>query len=279
MRCPLPHRHTGTPCTRCDAVDTTTDCPRTGRPMLCPGHEHRLIQDVAELPSLDEELDRAALSTGGQLGRHVQSTGLPAPREDIIKAREHIYADLSSWCRIVAEERHLTELPAARIGPMATWLGTHLPWAVGQAWAPELAVDMDITHREAWSVAFPSGRQRISVGECWEMTACEVDSRVLVACPGTLTATLDYEEAVGEVVGRVVCDTCGTDRSLAEMRRHAESLGRAPEWISPYEIAREHRVALGTVYRWASLGGWARTYDGVRVLYAVGDVTAWRLTA
>jgi hypothetical protein len=214
--CAIPGRHAD----GCDD-DGCGGClvARASVGLVCRHHHRRLIQALAEMTGLYDELgDR--LRPGGGNGPKITATfGHPLPIDTRVAAhREQIRHDLFWWSRLVADERGVHE-PRATVPACGTFLATHGDWCAAQPWVDELLEVMLELRRDAFRLAYPDGRRRIVLGTCTE----SVDGQ---PCPGTLTATV---RATDDLLPSVIaCRTCGTewtpDRWLTLGRRiHREA--------------------------------------------------------
>lgn len=178
---------------------------------LCPGqhrddrahhiHDHaaicdpcraRLATNLAALPTLHHACEAALIGTttanAGKI-RHTPQPGLNL-NQAAVDARTAIHAEVTSWSRIVVEERALTDGPADQVRACTEFLLRHVDWIADQDWAPEIARTIADTYRQARAAAYPTPTRRVSIG------GCPVDG-----CVGELVAYLrDSDELLPSVI-------------------------------------------------------------------------------
>jgi hypothetical protein len=148
----------------------------------------------------------------------------------VSRARGNIYTGLSGWARIVASERGFA-LPDDDVHAIARYLigrnGGQLDWLCAQPWVDELVDLMDTLHREAFALLYPRGRRRFEVGDCIEVTSCDVETRAEQRCPGRMLATLT--DADDQLPAFLWCSDCGlevtADRWITYGRRVHKAMG------------------------------------------------------
>jgi hypothetical protein len=227
---------------------------------LCRPAFSRLERQIAELPALHHWL-HANLPTGGGSAldpNPVSGSGdEPLPiRDTVADHLTRIVQVLSSWARMVAEERdlcgpwrplHPDGLPerdrlrraveqTATLEQLATFLLAHLPWAAGQPWVDDFAGEVD------------------------ELT---VDAHDLVPSrPRTYRLPLPCMSC-GEMLSRrdgsdIECRTCGrlwrVEQYPQLMEHAAEMVRDRSGWITPEKAAAQHGVNPKTVRTWAKRG-------------------------
>jgi hypothetical protein len=210
--------------------------------VLCGGCLGRLQRTLEELSTFDADADQAALDS--KLARHdgapLTGTGerpLPIDSRKTYDWERVTIANapktLAGWCRIVAEERHLspphlTEPPQIIAGPLCTGCGhgscrqidrsyqprsknalkvlcgfltKHLDWVTAQDWVDEFARETCELGGKAAAILRPSGNRQFPVGECIE----QVDGE---RCTGTMWALLTPSDSNYIAAAELACDSC-----------------------------------------------------------------------
>lgn len=172
---------------------------------VCLGHLKALHREIAELPALYEDLLRAHTISATTQSK-VSGTKSPRVpvREEVAEARAAILGRLAFWVEDVADKRGLT-YPVRNVFALAVWLDQHVDWIANHDMVTNVAVELAETYALGWRLAYPSGRRRIVVGECVELVACDVATRALLRCPGTLVAFVARTDDL--LPSAVQCDT------------------------------------------------------------------------
>lgn len=186
------------PCVRgCQYSESTPDDPRP-RPAkhghLCNRCYYATERAIAELPSQHHDLaERLQPGSSGQ-GPYVTGTSShPLPIDPrVAEHRARIVDLLTSWARMIAEERGEVGALSPHPTVTATYLGSRLDWCAEQAWCDDLVREMGELRGRAFSLLFPSGRKHLRVGPC-----------PMDGCAGTLTATVADED---DTTSTVDCD-------------------------------------------------------------------------
>jgi hypothetical protein len=215
-RCRLPGRHDDgcadehcRGCSRARAADGLN---------LCPHCTARIGTDAKRSAELDPDLALALIAAGspGQRGDH----GGLSLSDAAMDARTLIRAVLSSWCRLISDERgihlpgawRLVVLPSGIHGPanrawfvrdtvaaMANYIDVHTEWLAAHPAASEAADEMADLARRAAAAAYPSGTRIIEIGRC---PAADADE---MPCIGRIRALLRTEASL--LPSAVACDT------------------------------------------------------------------------
>jgi hypothetical protein len=198
---------------------------------VCGGHRKGLAFNLLDLPGMYERLtERHTARTGGHSEIRTGGHAGLSLQDRVARARGNIYTGLSGWARIVASERGF-RLPVDDVRAIATWLvgrnGGQLDWLCAQPWVDEAVDTMDVLHREAFVLLYPRGRRRFEVGDCIEVTSCDVATRDEQRCPGRMLATITDQD--DELPSSLYCSDCGLDVS-------------ADRWIT---WGRQYRKAMG----------------------------------
>lgn len=228
-RCRIPNRHAptcaGAPCRGC-LVAWAADGLR-----LCPVDVTRLGANAVKAATLYDELALALRPTTAGGGHSANAPG-PAspPRDPVMDARADIRAVLTSWAKLVGEERGIELpwrwvvqiLPDGFIGPPARvrrpddtiaavgrYLAKHAEWLAAQEFAGEAADELADLAGRAWGLAYPSGTRTVVVGPC-------------PLCDGTLTAIVRTVDRV--LPSEVVCDAEDEHRWAADQWRQLDRL-------------------------------------------------------
>lgn len=106
---------------------------------LCAGHQGELEQLIAEMPVRADDLGRAAGASGPRPpGSHSElSVDEPAARH-----RAHMAGVVASWCRVVAEDHHITPPRSAGLADTCPWLIPHLGWCAANRWVDEMLLEL-----------------------------------------------------------------------------------------------------------------------------------------
>ncbi|HZQ33713.1 MAG TPA: hypothetical protein VFB19_18525 [Mycobacterium sp.] len=125
----------------------------------------------------------------------------------VVDLRDEIHAELVRMVRWVIEERNLHAWPADTEQAMASWLAAHVDWMCEQPDVDDTHDNLDRLTRAAHSLAFPRGRHQVVCGRCLEVTACDVESRKPLQCPGNLV--VEWTEPADLEPEGIDCTVCG----------------------------------------------------------------------
>ena len=160
---------------------------------LCRSHRDWLERDPVQAADLYDEL-ALALSGTGTSGE--KTSGTPDRGSTIndraADARSTIRAVLSSWCRLVAEERGIG-LPQDTPKATGAFLARHADWLAAHPAASEAADELHDLVRMAHPIAYPTGARVFPVGPCVE-----------AECAGTIKAILRRVDSL--LPSSLVCD-------------------------------------------------------------------------
>lgn len=151
-----------------------------------------------------------ASRTGVTLDDHAKSDADQRRIDRTISLRRFAMDTLNGWCRVVMEDRPITNaatLPHGTDVPaMAEFIGRHAEWISGHESAQDCRDELvDIAHR-CHLVAFPLRRESFSIGRCPLEVPGEQD--VLEVCGGDVRArTADEHHIDGKVWA--ACNRCG----------------------------------------------------------------------
>jgi hypothetical protein len=235
--------------------------------LVCAGCRKAMALDLIELPGLDERLVEAHAAAGG---RNEISTGGHAGldlRDQPANARAEIRTMLSTWCRAVAEDRGFA-LPDDTVPAMAGSLlgrrGAMLDWICEQTWVGDFHAGIDAVHWDAFRVAHPGGDRRRPVAPCGLSLWCDVATRAVYRCPGTLVVTLPGDGL--DHLSDATCDECGREVPPVRWLRLVDKDVR----LTDSELSGLWGVPARTIRRWAQADRWVS--DGGRpARYSVVD--------
>lgn len=226
-RCRIPHRHTDTcpgTCGGCQPAQAADGI------RLC-GHDlGRLADNATKLGRLHTELEHV-LKAAGQTGPSSSKPGPGTPpRDAVVEVRAEIRHVLTSWCRLIADERGLQlpqrwavqTLPEGFIGPprrvqrpddtipaVARYIAKHAEWLAAQDYAGDAADELATLVGRAWGLAYPSGGRLVHLGPCPQ-------------CDGQLTAIVRTVDQ--QLPSEVVCDGEQAHRWPADRWRELDRL-------------------------------------------------------
>lgn len=184
------------------------DSPRCAVPaaILCRSCIDCTDRDLYRLPALYRQLATVAAPSGQQLGG-ARNADTPIPyRENAANQRKQIRDILTSWTRLVAEERGVNVPGLAPLADpvqtLARFLRRHHPWSVARPWAGDYADEVTALTSEGHRICYPSRARRVTCGQCIEV----VSGR---RCEGTLTAVVRQTDDL--LPSEIVCDACGQE--------------------------------------------------------------------
>lgn len=224
---------------------------------LCIPHAEGIVSDALEAPILYSALgDR--LNGGGTAGERTSGsgTGAPTPSEDVMEARAAIRSALLRLARLITTERGVsgpTKRHAGRVyastdpESLARLVARHAEWLAAHPNAAEhSALLRDVVRGTVRGLAYPSGSERLYVGECpllfeGESEPCgarlyQVPDSPLIECPGCGTAET-IERWQRWIVG---------DAPSGETDAYALAAYLTLHWMRPVDPA--------TIRQWASRG-------------------------
>lgn len=197
------------------------------------------------------------------------------------ETRREIYAVLSSWCKLIAEESGFAlPEPGWRLaGPPRGTQGPQERYRVAEPGIEYLG--HYIRDNVEWLARHPAVNDACDeiadlVGDGLRrqdpVRSGHVDlDQACPQCDGRLHGIIKRE---GATPTEVICDGEGRhrwqgERAIAELGR---ALGAWDEWLSAQDISRRYDIPLKTVQRWALTHGWKRESDGQKFLYWRADV-------
>ncbi|MEV1331140.1 hypothetical protein AB0J20_16360 [Micromonospora costi] len=205
-----------------------------------------------------------------RIGAGGSHSGAPVPDDDGMEARSAIRVTLVSLCRLILDERGIGR-PADDVPAMAAYIGRHATWLAAHPAADEHAKDLrDIAgDRRNWSLAYPSGSDRLYIGDC-PLLVADLDGSNEGLCGTRLYAYGDQP--------LIQCQGCGTEETVEWWQR--EIVGEATRLVDAYAGAADlamrwsRPVDPALIRKWAQLGKVARHgQDGKRrTLYDVDEL-------
>jgi hypothetical protein len=233
--------------------------------LLCAGHHADLEQQLAEIPALLSEVEKALVRSSGT-GPKVTGTKeqpLPyatdrdgnSPQADALRGT---HALLVSWVLLVLEE-HPDRLhaPADQSGAMSRFLMTHLGWCEAQPWTDDLLDELRDNARTLRRAARPERTHWKTLGVCDLHHACDLATHdEIEPCTGTLRAKVSSEDDGPPAA--IECTECGAKHMPETWRALARRLRKDDSWLTAAQLSELLRVPIGTIWRWASEDDWRR---------------------
>lgn len=260
-RCAIPRRHLpGCENEKCRGCQPARPAPGLN---LCDHHATRIAADAVAIAELDHDLEEV-LGTWGRQDERTSGSGATGTvvNEAALQCRSDIRAVLSSWVRLVAEERG-HQLPPDTLVAIGAYLAANGEWLAAHGAAGECSDELSSLLGRARAVAYPSGARKWTVGPCPAQ-----------GCAATISVIL--RDADSATPSELVCDgepAHSWPYSQTAWRR----LGRqiTERYMSAAEVAEAYGKPIGTVYWYANRDKWRRTQDGRRpALYLAEDVRA-----
>ncbi len=183
---------------------------------LCQGCVDQLTGNLAQLPGLYDELAEL-LAVGGQAGQRVSgSPGRPLPINlGVAEHRGQIQAVLSSWCRLVVDERGVSVPDSDEVVVTAPWLAKHVDWlAASQGFADDVVHEFRRLAVRARGLRDPDPSRNIAIGPC----VVEVENE---PCAGQLWATVRVDG--DDRPSLIYCDTCEFEKPPEEWLRFGKT--------------------------------------------------------
>jgi hypothetical protein len=190
--------------------------------------------DLTYIETNHRHLDGLHTATRNPGGGHAIHPAPPAPaRVDVLDHQRDLWALLSSWTLLVAEDRHLSgDLPQS--SPQAArWLHTHVEWLAASDFGDDAASELSEARRRLAGAIGDSPRGQ----------------RIGCACGGVLRVDLSDLDAT------VTCRQCGYATSTGMLLRLVVT--GALEEAEPVDgDCIEHLLGIPrrTLDRWASAG-------------------------
>jgi len=130
--------------------------------------------------------------------------------DKIVSLRRFAQDQLNSWCRVVIEDRNITNGATLPLGTdvvaMAAFMEREADWISGHDTAQDARDELvDLAHR-CHLIAFPTRRESFSIGRCPLEVPAEQD--VLTVCGGDVRARTDAEHHT-DGKAWAACNRCG----------------------------------------------------------------------
>ncbi|WP_216906606.1 hypothetical protein [Nocardia noduli] len=230
---------------------------------MCEGCFGALRAEVSALPRLFEEHGAALEGSSARMLRPRTGAGSAAApgirfNFEASEIRSEILSLLASWSGLVVDERGVAA-PRRDTASLAAFLDVHLDWLAAHETASDAAEEFARLARRARGAGRAETSRRVVVGCCVER-GCEGRLGVVARAGGS----------------DVVCDADAAHQwSSSEWTRLARQLtgpAATTRWLSAPDIGRLWNMAVGSVYRHASVDGWRKRSSAGRTYYAEADV-------
>lgn len=192
--CRLPGRHTD------DCTDPECRGCHPARAadglQLCLHCGDRIATDAVKAAATDPAL-LLALTPTGEPGARGDHGGLTLS-DAAVEARTNLRAVLTSWCRMIAEERGITLPHDGQPMTLGAYVATHARWLAAHPAAADASAEMADLARSCYAAAYPSDTRIIHIGACPALVDGE-------PCEGQIRALLRREASL--LPSAVACDT------------------------------------------------------------------------
>lgn len=204
----------------------------------CYGHRTGLARTLLELPDMYRRLAERHIASGRGLSEHRPSGhhGL-AINDKVATLRGDFRTNLRPWVYDVWRDRGFTlpaEVAAEDPYHMARYIwghrGANLDWWCARDDLADFHDTVDLLHRRAFPLLYPTGRRRFEVGACIEVTTCDVATRVEQCCRGRMLATLTDADDV--LPATLYCDECGVEITADRWITYGRRVHKAMEAAS-----------------------------------------------
>lgn len=174
---------------------------------VCVWHRDRAERAVAELPGLYEFLTGRLVASGSSGPSGMPNGGSKDPGIDlnhrVAQCRTDIRTNLTTWARVVVEERGI-HCPPDTIPAIAAFLVAQMDWFAGQPFARQFVSDVVDDWATAKALADPNRTRRFEVGPCPEAD-----------CAGVLVAQIRPADSL--LPHDVTCTESPTDEDTGEL--------------------------------------------------------------
>jgi hypothetical protein len=244
---------------------------------LCPGHDRQLTTDIARILDLAVELDEQMIA-GTTTGPKITGTPGRALVGDLDAAQHQriLQAELASWCRLIAEERHVHLPTSDTLSTLVSYLQRHHLWIVEQPWIREYVTQIRDLHHTGRLIIATTRSRRVDLGPCDQHVSCDVTTHSEQACTGTLRATVHQADTL--LPASITCTSCGNNHAPDTWRTLGRHLrGTDDLWLTGPQLSQLLGIPWGTLRYWANQDQWRRrsvlrrTVPSGRVQYAVAD--------
>jgi len=251
-------------------MTNSTLCPCRNANGLCAQCLVKVGTSLRALPGLYTQCEEALASSTPGLGFMIRVSGSNTkgisldPR--IMEARRAIERVLSSWARLVADERGIRPPPAEgfKVPQLTRFLLVHLSWIAEHPAAPDFA-------REIHDLVSTARSSYHAVGDLMRVHSHEC---VVPGCPGTLMSGAG--EAGGEPEIRCDAGHAWTVRQWLLLSRQLNAVDASSprRTVSTRDAAIALGVGQGTIRQWARRGKLTRYGSGCRAEYDLDELTA-----
>ncbi len=203
----------------------------------------------------------------------------------VISHRRYALDVLNAWCRVVMEDRPITNPKSLPLGSdvpgMARFIGTHAEWLSHHDAADDVRDELGKIARKIQAIVTPPERDWISLGSC--PLEVEFDPAVGVqVCEGSVRAWPRAEDRDGEVMAQ--CRKCGTEAVTAWWEAAMFKDAELKVLLTAEEVVLFVHRAYGKVITRSVVRGWdkrreiesAGKDDAGRKLYH-RDALVWAL--
>lgn len=199
------------------AACTSSACP--GCITLCDRHVTWLLEDVASLPTLLDDLAQVLASIDGH--------GITL-REPVVDARSAIVGSLSEIVSALQEEHNLPAIRAEAGEPllrvMASWIEHHLEYVAYDEHAAVMAQTIRRRVQEAHRLAYAVRHRGVLLGRCPLVTRVEEGTENA----GTENPDQDENDSHHPCGGAVVFETCAPGKKPESSTRCTRCGARLP---------------------------------------------------
>ena len=171
--------------------------------LVCLHHHERAMNDLEQLPGLDDDLGAVLVRRSNMLGTYVtgsrDSVGIVLD-QDVMDARDYLRNRLTNLAGFVCEERGLTGPTERDVRGLTAWLERHGEWmSANETLAPVWGRQVANLRAEGRRWAYRSRQTSIKLGEC-PMTGDD-------GAPCGRAVRHDPSDYAGQ---NVTCRGCGT---------------------------------------------------------------------
>ena len=204
--------------------------------LLCARCADHLEQNIGALPAAHDQLRTvlAGSSRNPTDGSKPTKGNPPVPLNlDAHDHLEHMHHTITSWTRLVCEERGLRGPDRNTVAALAPWLLAQHDWLIDQPWAPDLADELRDLNRHTNTLTRSQPRQH----------------RLPAPCPTCNEQQLTRWDGADHIT----CDSCGRVWTEADYTRLVLVLtSDSGTSITAAEAATRANVPPSTFRRWVS---------------------------
>jgi hypothetical protein len=180
----------------------------------------------------------------------------------VAEHRGQIQAILSSWCRLVVDERGVSLPDSDEVVVTAPWLAKHVDWlAASQGFADDVVHEIRRLTGRAHKLRDPD--RRMPIGE-----RCRVVPEGAERCSGTVAMVIGSDE-----LWSARCDVCGPQEAEPYMHDRVSGRWVTVERVQAYALHNHGvRVAGATVRDWVRRGRIESKDEQGKTWYELGSV-------